>query len=131
MNIGSRFAITVFLGLALRVQAVAEDANLTWGLVNGNAWSVMPEEARTYYISGYREAVRYMLDYNKSGRKKMTEYIPQGDINEMLNRFYSDPRNTLLPVSLAMHAIAQGMSGTSDKKLKLEDIRKLAAESHR
>ena len=92
-----RFACA-FLMTVLAV--AAEGEWFTDGSLNGRGWKAIPIESRNSYLFGFCDAIhveaKEKYHYYTTGKNTYTE------LRELLDQFYANAANTLIPVHAAL-----------------------------
>ncbi len=77
----------------------------TAGMINGRAWVIFTPRMRTSFLAGFTDGIGVYscsLDQLKSVKKSG---LSIGESKKMLDDFYSDPGNVLIPVAAALELV--------------------------
>jgi hypothetical protein len=117
--------------------AQAEETTLTDDMLNGRAWSSMPDTAKVIWVMGYREGVTLTaitmtdtLDKAKAMIGVLSPFkLTNGEVEQQLDRFYGDPLNMPIPIAEAALVVTRQARGDDPKEIDklLRDFRRDAS----
>src|ERR1051326_3397556 len=100
----------------------------TASFLNGRGWLNMPEEAKTGYLAGLFNGLRWVWAGQGEPTLKLFEniYVPSGTLGETkkgLDMIYADPANANVPVILVLEVFKMRQDGKPQAEIEkqLED----------
>ena len=122
-------ALALFLiALPSHTQTVNDSAPIkTIGLINGRGWMSMADASRVWYIAGSMDALASRC--GTETKLLFSVALSVGDLKNALNKFYEEPTNVAIPVTMAMNVVKMKADGASAEAVEKETAldRQLAA----
>jgi hypothetical protein len=97
---------------------VAESARAEWhtqGLMNGRFWKASSSIARATYLMGFCDALEF--EASASYRYYATGKNTYGELSDLVDQFYVDPANTLIPVARALALVNLKVIGVEQERV--------------
>lgn len=124
-----RGVVLVALMASLQVGSFSQQdpVNLTYGLVNGRMWQIMPDDVRTMYLIGLGEGMVRGIGLGEgmvrggASQEVLNGYRPKGisfsEIKEAIDKVYAEPENRLIPVIDCLRIVTLKANGAPQLKV--------------
>jgi hypothetical protein len=135
----ARNALVIAVVMIITTSTLAADKGsdaYTMSFLNGRGWLSMPEEAKTGYLAGLFNGLRWVWMGQGEVTLKLfgNIYIPVGTLGETkkgLDMIYADPANSNMPVILALEVFKMRQDGKPQAEIEkqLEEARRFAHDA--
>lgn len=135
----ARSALVIAVVMIVAISTLAAEKGSdghTMSFLNGRGWLSMPEDAKTGYLAGLFNGLRWVWMGEGEVTLKLfgNIYIPVGTLGETkkgLDMIYADPANLNVPVILALEVFKMRQDGKPQAEIEktLEDARKFAHDA--
>jgi len=102
----------------------------TAGMINGRAWVIFTPKMRTSFLAGFGDGIGVYSCGSDQFKSVKKSSLSIGESKKMLDDFYSNPENILIPVAAALELVTdRGGESPDEYGSLLLEARRIASRS--